>query len=94
MRELNKLCAYFHKTGLVHCPKCNLKINKDYVERIKEKVALVPNEIKQRILDGLHSGLNVGQAIEAVGIDSDIGFQIIADNIETFKYSTLRKTIS
>lgn len=46
----------------------------------EEKYKAVPLEKKQKFLDLMHSGKNVGQASAEAGIDSDIGAQVILRN--------------
>jgi len=80
------MCKHFHATDLYKCPSCGKKL-RDFQAELRAKIDAIPQEIKQKILDGLRSGMNVGDAIEASGIneiesDSLVGLTIISDNIE------------
>ncbi len=87
---MKKICKEMHKLyKLVHCPVCGLKIGKDYIEKLRDRVNAVPQEKKQKLLDGVWKGLKLGDAIKAAKIEQSVGFQIFADNIGDYHY--LRK---
>lgn len=90
---MKKLCKLFHETNLYDCPSCGKQL-RNFQAELRAKIDAVPLEIKQRIIDGLHNGLNVGQAIEASGLkeiesDSLVGYTIVSDNINSYEF--LRK---
>lgn len=91
MKKLNKMCQYFHSTELYSCPKCGIEL-RNFMQEIRDKVKLVPIELKQKILDVLKEGKNIGQAIEIVDPDkkyeSIIWFNVISDQIEEHRYQT------
>lgn len=88
MKKLNKLCAYFHTTDLYTCPKCHKEL-RNYMQELRAKVDVVPLDVKQTIINGLHEGLNVGQALDLVDVEREVGYQIISDNIGSIGF--LRK---
>lgn len=73
-----------------NCCLCHKKVGKSFKERLKDKVALVPIEIKQKFLDALNDGKNIGQAKIIAGIDDTcVAGEIIMQNIG--KYQFLQK---
>lgn len=74
-----------------NCICCGKKINPSFQEKLDAKVAAVPLETKQKILDLLHEGKNVGQVCEAVKLELLIVGQIILTNIEHLGYDRLRE---
>jgi len=74
-----------------HCVFCKKKIGLSYKERVQKRVDLVPYLVKQKILDLLHSGKTVGEALDESGIkDRDAGYEIINQNIDSVHF--LRNT--
>ena len=71
------------------CYMCGLKIGKSYSERLKEKVALIPLQIKQKFLDIIWEGKTIGEATEACNLDVEITGEILLQNIGVNKF--LRK---
>lgn len=76
-----------------HCFICNEKIGKSFKQKLKEKVALVPLEQKQKLIDLLHNGKTVGEAMRESGItDHLVSGEIIMQNIGEIHY--LKKEVS
>lgn len=87
-----KKCLIAHeKQSCEFCLFCKVKINLSWREKVQAKAKLVPIETKQKILDLLHEGKKVGEAIEGAGLDDhDVGFEIIAQQIEHHTFNTMR----
>lgn len=82
-----KICEELHKhKSLVNCPKCHAKIGLSYTEELQQKVDAVSKEDKQKILDVIWDGKTVGEAIDVIGIEHEIGFKIVADCIGDVKF--------
>ena len=72
--HLNWLC--------IKCPRSN----EHYTIALKKKVAAVPHEIKQKIIDLMFEGLSVGEVKERVNLELDIVAHVISDNIGHYSY--------
>jgi hypothetical protein len=86
----------WNEMGVEICIMCKEKIGKSYMERLRDKIALIPYEDKQAFLNHLREGKNVGEAIKAVDPEGKYNtmsewYQVLSDNIQTFSYEVLRK---
>lgn len=74
------------------CFHCHLKVGPSYKERLDAKIAAVPKEVHQQILDLMWiPGNNVGKVCEITGLETDIVFGIVMNNHEEHKYHTFNK---
>ena len=65
------------------CITCSEKVASSHKERLAAEVAALPLETKQRVLDLLHEGKNIGETREAVGLSLDAVCEIINENIHS-----------
>ncbi len=73
------------------CFYCNKKINPSFQEKTRKAVDETPKEKKQELLDLMHEGKKLGQAMKITGLDGMVAAQIILDNVEHHGYDSLRK---
>ncbi len=88
----NKKCIFeedhekMKERGTIECYGCNLKLNLNYLERVKVEAENVPLWKKQKILDMLNEGKNIGQARQEVDLDLGVVCEIITQNIGNYQY--------
>jgi len=76
-------------TRVETCWCCHLKIGPSYQERLDAKIAAVPKEVHQQILDLMWiRGNNVGKVCEITGLETEIVFGIVMNNHTEHKYHT------
>lgn len=86
-KKLNKICEELHKyPNLVRCPKCLLKIGKDWHEKLVEKVDGIPKNVHQKVLDLLKEGRTIGDVCIATGFQTEVVCEIIDRNIGTVHF--------
>lgn len=95
MRKKHCLLPSSHErcdgVGDGRCLFCHEKVGRTFREKLDDEVDAIPLEIKQRILDALHNGKNVGEATELSGLpDTErrtllVG-EIIVRNIGSVQY--------
>lgn len=71
------------------CPGCKQKFGKGYKERMEEAAENLGQEKRQRFMDLMHAGKNIGEASDIMAIDSGVGAAIVVMNIAEIQY--LRK---
>lgn len=57
-----------------------------YKDQLKKKIADVPIETKQKILDMLRKGSSIGEIKDAVNLETLVVCGVINENIETASY--------
>lgn len=71
------------------CFCCGLKIGKTFKEKLADKVAAIPVEMKQKFLDGLKT-MNVGDARKYADPNEEHEFiawvNFLGNQIDTFEY--------
>lgn len=73
--------------NLERCPGCNEKIGLSWDEKLQAKVDAVPKEDKQKFLDAMHDGKNLGEARIIAGIDDVLtASRILCDNIVSYEF--------
>jgi len=78
-RHGQNLCGY--------CVLCKKKVGPTYKERLAAQVDAIPIETKQKLIDCLHSGKTIGEAMQATGIEETVvAGEIIMRSIGTFSY--------
>ena len=68
------------------CVFCKEKVGLSYEEKLQAKVDAVPKEDKQKLLDVIWEGKTLGEAMEVIGVETEIGAKILVDCIGTHKY--------
>jgi len=69
------------------CFLCNMKIGKSYQEKLNERIAAIPHEKKQTLLDLMHSGKTLGEARIECGIEEiEVAAGIVIENIHKYEY--------
>ena len=63
----------------------------DFERKLNRDIAAVPKEIKQKVLDLIWSGKNIGEIKKIVNLDTLVVGGIITENIESAYY--LRKEV-
>jgi hypothetical protein len=70
-----------------HCPSCKKRIGKSYEERLDEKIAATPLEVKQRFMDLMKEGKKLGVAASEAGLDDIlVASQIFVRQIKNVQY--------
>ena len=83
------IIAYRHEAmgkDSENCIICGAKIGKSYKQKLKEKVASVPQETKQKFLDLMWAGKSVGEAKYECGLDLQVAGGILQENIDQHHY--------
>lgn len=82
-----KKCLIPHeRQHFEHCLFCHKKINLSFDEKLKEQVAAVPIEVKQKLLDLLNEGKTVGEARNAVNLELIVVGEIIMQNMTEYHF--------
>jgi hypothetical protein len=91
MRKLNKVCEYLHATDLYDCPKCKKEL-RNFKAELQAKIDAVPIELKQKFLDYLKAGKNVGEAMfetdPLTKFENIVWYNIVGNQIENHSYQT------
>lgn len=74
-------------TRLEHCFYCNKKIGISWDERYTALADELPKETHQKLLDGINSGMTIGEAKDFAEIeDTMVACNIINRNIQSFQW--------
>ena len=87
-RKKQKKCLYSsHEKVYGNCIFCGVKGGiPTYKEQCRAEADAVPQEVKQKYLDLLWAGKNIGDARAEVGISLNAATQITMDNISSFDF--------
>lgn len=84
----------FKDKGYSECCLCKIKLGPNWTERMQKLASEIPREQKQKFLDAMHSGKNVGQAriiAGLAGMDLGVASHILLENINHETINTLNK---
>ena len=89
--KMKKECSYKSRHNDFHdgdgkCFICKEKVAPTYYEKLQAKVDAVPKEDKQKLLDAMWEGKTLGEAMELIGVDTEVGGKIFVDCIGTHRY--------
>ncbi len=68
------------------CLYCDEKIGLTWREKVQEKAAKVPIEVRQKLIDLVRKGKTVGEAREECGIELHTATEISVQNISAHNY--------
>lgn len=64
------------------CPKAP----QHYKMQLRKKVAALPKDTRQKVLDLIWEGKTIGEVKDQLKLETDVVAQIISDNIKCYKY--------